>query len=65
MYTMRGKYKQIFLRLTPESYECASSNLVVTPDRTVELYIDDVSLCDIASVFMLTTGGTFAATPRR
>ncbi|KAI0824032.1 hypothetical protein BC628DRAFT_1323459, partial [Trametes gibbosa] len=44
VYTMRGKYKQYFLRVTPEGEAISqSANLKVTPDRTLEIVVEDVS----------------------
>ncbi|KAH9894803.1 hypothetical protein C8Q73DRAFT_644792 [Cubamyces lactineus] len=44
VYTLRGKYKQYFLRITADGEPiCQPANLKVTPERTVEIYIEEVS----------------------
>lgn len=41
MYTLRGKYRQIFWRISADGRdECESANISVSTDRTVSLYID-------------------------
>ncbi|KAI0732114.1 hypothetical protein C8Q72DRAFT_774739 [Fomitopsis betulina] len=43
VFAFRGKYRQYFLRITPEDgIECNSSNLVVAPDQTLELFVEEV-----------------------
>ena len=45
VYTLRGKYKQYFLRISADGEPiCQPANLKVTPDRTVEIYIEEVSI---------------------
>lgn len=44
MYTLRGKYKQYFLRTSEDgTHVCQPANLKVTPERTLEIFIEDVS----------------------
>ncbi|KAH9915698.1 uncharacterized protein B0H18DRAFT_885626 [Fomitopsis serialis] len=44
IYAMRGHYRQYFVRITPESgLEYTSANLKVSQERTLELYVEDVS----------------------
>ena len=41
--TMRGKFKQCFLRLPTEGErDCKTANLKVSPERTLEVFIEDV-----------------------
>ncbi|TFK81496.1 hypothetical protein K466DRAFT_440083, partial [Polyporus arcularius HHB13444] len=43
VYTLRGKYKQFFLRISADGEQvCQSANLKVAPDRTLEVFIEDV-----------------------
>lgn len=43
VYAMRGKYRQYFLRLSPEEgMHTSSANLKVSIDRTLQIYIEDV-----------------------
>ncbi|KAL6307871.1 hypothetical protein BKA93DRAFT_726606 [Sparassis latifolia] len=45
VFTMRGKYRHYFLRLTSEGeMECSPVNLTVTMDRTIEIFIEDVRM---------------------
>ncbi|KAH9851394.1 hypothetical protein C2E23DRAFT_732936 [Lenzites betulinus] len=45
VYTMRGKYKQYFLRVTPEGEALSqSANLKITTDRTLEIVVEDVGI---------------------
>lgn len=38
---MRGKYKQIFLRVSAAGEaECAPASLRVSPDRTMDVYVE-------------------------
>ncbi|KAI0930659.1 hypothetical protein AcV5_007317 [Taiwanofungus camphoratus] len=42
VYTMRGKYRQYFLRVTPENgNDCTSANLRVSRERTIEIFVED------------------------
>ena len=44
VYTMRGKYKQLFLRVLDDGqHVCQPANLKVTPERTLEIFVEDVS----------------------
>ena len=44
VFAFRGKYRHYFLRVTPEDgIECNPANLVVSPELTLELYVEDVS----------------------
>ena len=44
VYTMRGKYKQYFLRVTSEGgNDCTPANLKVTRDRTMDVFVEHVS----------------------
>ncbi|KAH8073004.1 hypothetical protein BXZ70DRAFT_902932 [Cristinia sonorae] len=44
VYAMRGKYKHIFLRVTSEGgNDCTPANLKVSPERTLEVFIEHVS----------------------
>lgn len=44
VYAMRGKYKQYWLRVTAEGgNDCTPVNLKVTPQRTLEVFIEHVS----------------------
>ncbi|KAH9917914.1 uncharacterized protein BXZ73DRAFT_23077, partial [Epithele typhae] len=44
IYTLRGKFKQYFLRLPTEGEkDLKTANLKVTADRTLEVYVEDVS----------------------
>ncbi|KAI0081286.1 hypothetical protein K474DRAFT_1672034 [Panus rudis PR-1116 ss-1] len=41
VYTMRGKYRQIFLRVTSDgAMDCTSANLKVNKDRTLEVFVE-------------------------
>ena len=41
---MRGKYKQLFLRVLDDGqHVCQPANLKVTPERTLEIFVEDVS----------------------
>lgn len=41
--TMRGKYKQIFLRVSAAGeLDCKPTNIKVNPDRTMDIIIEDV-----------------------
>ncbi|CAL1707472.1 unnamed protein product [Somion occarium] len=41
VYTMRGKYRQYFLRVTADGVtDCQSSNLKVSKDRTLEVFVE-------------------------
>ncbi|EIW62583.1 uncharacterized protein TRAVEDRAFT_114964 [Trametes versicolor FP-101664 SS1] len=53
VYTMRGKYKQYFLRITPDG-QCTSqpANLKVSVERTLEIVVEGVS----GSIFFLIYG---------
>ncbi|KAI0743362.1 hypothetical protein C8Q80DRAFT_1106499 [Daedaleopsis nitida] len=43
VYTLRGKYKQYFLRISADGEQvCQSANLKVAPDRTLEICVEDV-----------------------
>ena len=43
VYTLRGKYKQYFLRISEDGEQvCQPANLKVAPDRTLEIFIEDV-----------------------
>ncbi len=43
VYTLRGKYKQYFLRITADGEQvCQSANLKVALDRTLQIYVEDV-----------------------
>ena len=45
MYTLRGKFKQYFLRVPIEGErDSRTANLKVTPERTLEIYIEDVRI---------------------
>ena len=40
---MRGKYRQYFLRVTPEEgVHTSSANLKVSLDRTLQIFVEDV-----------------------
>ncbi|PIL33933.1 hypothetical protein GSI_03640 [Ganoderma sinense ZZ0214-1] len=42
VYTLRGKYKQYFLRTSEDgTHVCQPANLKVTPERTLEIFIED------------------------
>ncbi|CCL99872.1 uncharacterized protein FIBRA_01897 [Fibroporia radiculosa] len=44
VYTMRGKYRQYFLRVTTEGdNDCTSVNLKVKRDRTLEMFVENNS----------------------
>ena len=50
VYTLRGKFKQYFLRLPTEGErDCKTANLKVAPDRTLEIYVEDVSIHAMSS----------------
>lgn len=52
VYTMRGKYKQYFLRITADGKSTSQpANLKVTAERTLEIVVEDVS-GNIFSLFM-------------
>ena len=43
VYTLRGKYKQYFLRISESGEQvCQSANLKVSPERTLEIFVEDV-----------------------
>jgi hypothetical protein len=53
--TMRGEYKQIFLRVSTDGeVDCKSANLQVSSDRTIKLIVEDVRnlLCNLKSVVL-------------
>ncbi|KAI0768811.1 hypothetical protein BD413DRAFT_436433, partial [Trametes elegans] len=44
VYTQRGKYKQYFLRISSDGeWVSQPANLQVSPERTIEIIIEDVS----------------------
>ncbi|KAI9442380.1 hypothetical protein H4582DRAFT_1809406 [Lactarius indigo] len=49
--TMRGKYRQIFLRISPEGEETnQSANLKVNSDRTLPIIVESVRILVIHSI---------------
>ncbi|EJF60390.1 hypothetical protein DICSQDRAFT_62995 [Dichomitus squalens LYAD-421 SS1] len=45
VYTMRGRYKQLFLRILDDGrHVCQPANLKVSPERTLEIFVEDVSV---------------------
>ncbi|KAK7472773.1 hypothetical protein VKT23_000881 [Stygiomarasmius scandens] len=50
-YTMRGKWKQFFLRVVDGKNEVsASANLLITPERTLDVGVVDIAPSELASV---------------
>jgi hypothetical protein len=44
LYTLRGRYRQFFLRVSADGVEdCISANLRVTPTRTLDVVVEVVS----------------------
>lgn len=47
---MRGKYRQYFLRVTPEEpMDAPSANLKVSLDRTLKIYVEPVRTANLHS----------------
>ncbi|EPQ57574.1 hypothetical protein GLOTRDRAFT_37710 [Gloeophyllum trabeum ATCC 11539] len=45
VFSLRGKYRQFFLRVSPDNQDLmASANLAVEKDRSLEVFVEDVSL---------------------
>ncbi|KAH9832316.1 uncharacterized protein C8Q71DRAFT_714207 [Rhodofomes roseus] len=53
VYAMRGRFRQYFLRITPENgLECDSANLKSSLERVLELFVEDVSIHSAHVVFV-------------
>jgi hypothetical protein len=43
VYTLRGKYRQIFMRISADNVlDCMSANIIVTPQRTLDIVVEAV-----------------------
>ena len=50
---MRGKYKQLFLRVLDDGqHVCQPANLKVTPERTLEIFVEDVSWISCPTTYL-------------
>ena len=59
VYAFRGRYRHYFLRVTPESgIECHPANLVVDPDLTLKLFVEEVSTLSVNPLPLTADRGT-------
>ena len=55
-YTLRGKYRQFFLRVSADNVdEFISANVVIQPDRTLDVVVEMVGLSKFYSGLSLLT----------
>lgn len=48
MYTFRGKYRQFILRVSADNVdEFISANVIIQPDRTLDIVVEMVGLPEI------------------
>lgn len=51
MYTLRGRFRQFFLRVSADNEDkWDSANIVVTPQRTLEVFVEEVRLSNLVLV---------------
>jgi hypothetical protein len=49
-YTLRGKYRQFFLRVSADNVdEFISANVIIQPDRTLDVVVEMVGLPEFCS----------------
>jgi hypothetical protein len=52
VYTMRGKYRQYFLRITEQNVDqCVNANLLVSPKRVLDITVEPVSFVFVFALF--------------
>jgi hypothetical protein len=69
-YTLRGKYRQFFLRVSADNVdEFISANVIIQPDRTLDVVVEIVELPNILFMTLFTNGRLYSSftllVPRR
>jgi hypothetical protein len=58
-YTLRGKYRQFLLRVSADNVdEFISSNVIIQPDRTLDIIVEMVGLAELLSQDFITNSHT-------